>query len=123
MAVGIALDDTHDIFLEGSSFRRTNNGAYVAQKVLSTLQTVLGESVLEPDLGLPYYTEVFVRPVDVPAVSTLIKEAILNVDGVNRLLTFDIDFDSASRQFKVNFSVNTTYGDIDPIDVTINPGG
>lgn len=120
MSTGLALDANNDIFIEGVEFRRTKDAAYVAQKVRSTLKTILGESDIDPNLGVPYFSEIFQRPVDVAQAEALLKDAILGVEGVNELLTFETDFDSTSRYFSLNFSADTIYGDIEVADITIN---
>lgn len=120
MAFGLALDKNNDIFIEGGSFKRTYDGAYVAQKVRSVLNTIQGEVISDPDFGIPYFTDIFVKPVNLGQVASVFKTAILNVDGVDSLLSFDFDFDSSTRKYILNFSVNTEYGEIDLEDVTIN---
>ena len=120
MAFGLSLDADNDIFIEGGTFSRTSDGAYVAQKVRSVLNTIQGEVVSDPTFGIPYFTDIFVKPVNLGQVASIFKTKILSVEGVNGLLSFDFDYDPETRKYLLDFSVNTDYGEIVIDDVTIN---
>lgn len=116
---GLALDKNNDIFIEGGTFKRTYDGAYIVQKVRSVLNTVKGEVSSDPDFGIPYFTEIFQKPVDIGQVASIFKTAILEIDGVNELLDFDFDYLPDTRIFSLSFSLNTDYGTIVIDEVTI----
>ena len=122
MSKGLALDASNDLILTGSSFTRSNGAAYVAQKLRSRLQLIYGESILDETEGIEYFSSIFIKPVDLQAVASIFKTTIINTDGVNELLTFNYDLDTTQRELTVTFSVNTTYGDIDVNDFTLNIG-
>lgn len=123
MAFGLALDKFNDLIIENNTFRRTSQGAYVAQKVRSTLQLIQGESDNNIDEGIPYFTSVFIKPVDIAGVASIFKSSILNTEGVNELTKFEFNLDKDSRVFTLNFSINTDWGDILVNDFTITQGG
>jgi len=122
MGKGLALDKNNDILIGGSGFKRVSNGEYLAQKLRSRLQLIQGESELAEDEGIPYFTDIFVKPVDLPAVASLFKAEILNTEGINELLTFEYSLDTSQRKLTIGFSVNTIYGEIDINNFTINTG-
>lgn len=123
MANGLALDKTNDLLIEDNNFVRSSNGAYVAQKVRSTLQLIQGELEDYPEEGIPYYSSVFQKPVDIASVASIFKSAILGVDGVNSLIKFNFELDTTSRIFILDFSVNTDWDEIEINDFTITQGG
>lgn len=116
---GLALDENNDIILSGGSFKRTYDGAYTAQAVKTTVQLVQGESSVDEDAGIPYFSEVFVRPANIAQVESLLKTAILNIEGVNSLLSFESTFDTETRKYRLDFSADTDYGTIVLDDFTI----
>ena len=116
---GLSLDEQNDLILQGGSFKRTSEGAYVAQMVKTMLQTVEGEIESDPTLGIPYFTEIFIKPVNLAQVAATFKAKILAVAGVDSLLDFDFDYNEKTRQFTLDFSVNTTWGEIVIEDVTV----
>lgn len=122
MAKGLALDTNNDIIIGGTEFTRTSDADYLGQKLRSRLQLIEGESQIDRTQGIPYFTEVFVKPVDLPAVASLFKSVIINTEEVNELLTFDYDLDDEQRIFTVSFSVNSIYGDLEINNFTINTG-
>lgn len=122
MAKGLGLDATNDIILGGTEFTRTSEADHLAQKLRSKLQLIEGESQLDGVAGIPYFTDVFVKPVDLPGVASLFKYEILNTLGVDELLRFDYDLDTTQRILTIGFSVNSIYGEVNISDLTINIG-
>lgn len=122
MAKGLALDASNDIIVGGTEFTRTADATYLAQKLRSRLQLIEGESQLDVTEGIPYFTQIFVKPVDLPGVASIFKSTIINTEGVNELLTFDYDLDTTQRVLSVSFSVNSIYGDFEIKDFTLNIG-
>lgn len=122
MATGLGLDKNNDIIIGGSVFTRTTGEDHLAQKLRSKLQLVHGESQLDETAGIEYFTDIFVKPVDLPAVASIYKSTIINTEGVKELLSFDYDLDTTQRELTVGFSVNTIYGELNINSFTINIG-
>jgi len=122
MAKGLAVDANNDIILGGTEFVRTSDANHLSQTLRSKLQLIEGESQLNRTAGIEYFTDIFVKPVDLPAVASLFKSEILSTEGVNELLRFDYDLDTTQRVLTIGFSVNSIYGDIDINQFTINTG-
>lgn len=117
---GLALDSSNDIIVGKTSITRTDEGAHVVQKVRSRLLVIAGEYEDDEDEGIPYFSDIFTKPVNFPAVASLFKSRILGTEGVNELLSFDTEYDGATREYSLSFSVNTDYGEVSISDVTIN---
>lgn len=122
MSKGFGLNANNDIFIGGTQFTRTADADHLAQTLRSKLQLIQGESQLDTAAGIPYFTDIFVKPVDLPGVASLFKSEIINTVGVNELLRFDYDLDTTQRHLTIGFSVNTIYGDINISNLTINIG-
>ncbi len=122
MAKGFGLTKSNDMLLVGNQFVRSDSGVHLTQKLRSRLQLVQGESNADSEAGLPYFTEIFVKPVDLGHVASLYKTEILNTEGIKSLLRFTYDLDPTERELSISFSVNSIYGEININKLTINIG-
>jgi len=93
--------------------------ASTEQRLKVRLQIFLREWFLDRTAGQPYYEEVFSKAPNISEIEARLKEAILTTERVLEILSFDIDFNNASRTLFVNFAVSTIDGDI-VIDDGIN---
>lgn len=117
-----ALNAHNDIFLQGGRFARVTNGAYVVQAVRSRLLFYREEWFLDKTAGVPYFQSVFVKPANLGRVESLLKQEILQTNGVARLVSFSMEFNPTTRKLEVEFSAETTFGVIISDQVTINNG-
>ncbi len=89
------------------------------QQVRSRLLFYLEEWFLDNTAGLPYFQSFFKKPADPSLVESRIKAEILATPGVLKLISFEYDFDKATRAFNVSFKAETEYGDVAG-DISIN---
>ncbi len=82
----------------------------ILQDVTQTLQFLYGEWFLDSTKGLPYFQQVLVKAPDLNAIQGIFADAILAVNGILELLTFEFDFDAPSRLLTITFSARTTDG-------------
>lgn len=119
--IGRALDQNNDLIVEDGSFKLVQDGAEVVQAVRSNLLFYFGEWFLDTTYGVQYFEQVFIKPVNLANVESLLKSAILNTDGVDKLLSFAMDFNNVpDRKLSVSFEAETIYGVIINEEVTIN---
>ena len=81
------------------------------QAVATILKTFQGEWFLDTRYGIAYFQEIFRKPADINRAQLLIKEAILGVEGVSGLNSFDATFDSNTRKMTITFEATTSFGD------------
>jgi hypothetical protein len=105
-----ALDSNNDIFVRRRSIALVSDGAEVVQHVRSRLLFYLGECSWAVTSGVPYFTRVFVKPMNLAEVEAILKSVIILTPGVNELLDFKMSFNSTTRKLAVAFEANTTYG-------------
>jgi len=114
-----ALDSENNIFLDtNGSIKRVSDGAETVQHVRSRLLFYLGESPLDTSQGVPYFEEIFVKPVDLPQAESLLKTIIIQTPGVQELIDFGLEFDSSTRNLSVTWEAISTFGDV--IGATVN---
>lgn len=105
----ILLGDDGDLAFTGGDLRMV---ASVAQAVRVNLSFVRGEWFLAPEVGLPYYTEVLVKPALLQQIGALFRRAILETPGVRDILSLTVSFDGPTRVLTVRFAADTDEGEI-----------
>ena len=108
----LALDANHDLHLgprQGIAIAR--DGDQSAQGVITRLQLLLGEFYLDRSAGTPWFEQVLTDNPDIRLIETTLKERILDAPDVTGLLSFDLDFDAASRSLTLSFVAQTVFGE------------
>jgi hypothetical protein len=87
----------------------------VALAVQVAINTFRGEWFLNTEAGVPYYQNVLGKKVVATTAEfdSVIRAAVLGVEGVNRIVAYESSFDDRSRQYTVAFTADTIYGPID----------
>lgn len=93
----------------------------VAQAVLTGLKLWLGEWFIDTTAGVPYQFGVLGKNSKATADS-VIRNAILDVQGVESIESYFSTFDGESRLFAVNCRINTIYGQTS-VNTIIKPLG
>lgn len=83
----LAVSETGDIFMTQS----------VKQAVLIRLRWIYNEWRLGPELGFPWFEEVFVKNPNTLKIRQLIREEILKVDEVVSATVASVQYDKAKR--------------------------
>lgn len=81
------------------------------QAVSTRLKMFFGEWFLDVLDGTKYFENIFIKPVNLSLAEATLKERILQTEGVATLETFSASYDPDSRDFNVEFSATTEYGD------------
>ncbi len=69
----------------------------VRQAILIRLRWIFGEWRLGPELGFPWFEEVFVKNPNIIKLKQLIRDEIMGVDGVTEAVVSDIKYDKSGR--------------------------
>ena len=72
----------------------------VRQAVLIRLRWIYGEWRLGPELGFPWFEEVFVKNPNTPKIRQLVRDEILQVEGVTAADVQSVTYDQAKRTAK-----------------------
>ena len=76
----------------------------VAQHLKIRLRFIRGEYFLDTRVGLPYYSQIWVKNPNLAAVETIYRRAIRETPGVDTLDRFDFSFDASTRELSIGFS-------------------
>jgi len=110
--IGRALNKCNDLFLENGRIGTIQAGDQVVQHVRTRLLTYLGEWFLDINAGLPYFQNIFTKPVNLTLTESVIKNEILQTPDVNKLVSFEFTFDRTKRILEIEFEAETTFGEV-----------
>lgn len=112
MKVDFAIDSAGNFLRESNGLRMSKTRIeYVAQKLQIKFRFFLGEWYLNTSLGLPYFTKMLEKGVDISFIEAIFKATIYKVPEIKELKTFSVTVEPASRKLKVAFSVKLTDSD------------
>ena len=107
--------DDQDIRLDARSGLDVKDGLEsLRQRVIEHLKLFRGEYYLDTSRGIPYFDEVFTRPVQPGMVSAVISSGILEKSPeVTGIKDIRLTFDTPSRSVIFEVTVDTVYGPMD----------
>lgn len=108
--MGLALDASHDLYASGGRIALVAGADAIAQSIETRLLLFSGEFYLDTDAGFPWREEVFISSPDRERIESLAKAEILSVDNVRDLREFSMTIDPQTRQLRIEFVVDTTFG-------------
>lgn len=105
------LDDDGDYTFGGSanSFYR-NDPQGVAQSVITRLRLWENEWFLDISEGTPYLGGVMGK-YTIDDVDSIIKDRIINTEGVTEITSYQSSFNPDLRKFSVSVTISTAYGE------------
>lgn len=112
--VDLKLDpDTGDLVLVDRDLVLITGAELVRQRLWIALRLFRGEWFLDAEAGVPWFQSILKKGVAKGTVDELLRERILGVTDVNRILTYSSDIDAAARIISVAFAVDSVYGPVD----------
>ena len=106
----IQMTSTGDIYVtEAGDISLTES---VRQAVIIKIKWILDEWRLGPDIGFPWFEEVFIKNPDLAKIRSLLRSAIMEVQGVQSAKVTEAVIDTQKRSLTVKFSFvvdETTY--------------
>lgn len=117
--IDLLLDDTGDVCIENFDLAFTSSdGDYVAQKLGFKLHFVEGEWFLDLSKGIPYFTSIFKKNPDLKIVGDLFKRAILTIDEVSKIQSFELTL-TVKRELQISFTAVLADGETLDYEETI----
>lgn len=118
-----ALDANGDYsFGRGQNNFLVNSPAAVAQAVQTALLLFQGEWFLDSSVGMPWLTQV-VGTGTQGLYDQAIKNVVLQVQGVNAIISYSSSLNTAKRHLSVTMTISTIFGQAQLTPVTIPAGG
>jgi len=113
------LDSDHDMMYGQGRSNFITAAAAVGQAVYTRLLMLRGEWFLDTEAGVPYMTDVMIKPANLALVESALKQVILETEGVNQIRDFSMLLNSVERSLVVTVSLLTDYDDIQNITVRL----
>lgn len=102
----------NDLVVTAGDLVTTDDADRVAQAVHMRLQAFKGEWFIDRTFGIAYFEDILGQKMITTEYDAVVKAGILEVDGVNRIVSFDSSFDRSNRIYEVEFVADTIYGPI-----------
>lgn len=75
----------------------------VRQAVLIRLRWLFGEWRFAPEVGVPYIERIMVKKPDVESIKQIIRQEIMDVDGMTDVRNLEVNIDSQKRTARITF--------------------
>ncbi len=110
MSKSFSINDVNDIYLDKNGNLAISDGLTALIEICKQyMQTILGELVLNTDQGLPYFQAVFTGVPNVQQFVAAGRAALLTVDGVIQVLSFDVTV--SDKKLNYIAVIQTIYGE------------
>jgi hypothetical protein len=96
------------VFGTGNDFHK-DSPETVAQAVRTRLLLYQGDWFLQPDAGVPWRSDVL-GALPEGAYEDVIRDAILETEGVTAIVDFSVTLDPDTRRLRINATIDTEYG-------------
>jgi hypothetical protein len=107
----IALDDTHDFYLDASGdIAIAEDIDALETDIEVTLRADRGQWAFDQTYGAPWRGEIFRKAPDVPRISATLKAVVASIPKVNRIIQWEDSFDSRARTLTIDGALDTDYG-------------
>lgn len=80
------------------------------QRIESHLRTFKKEVYDNEDVGVPYYSEVLVKNPDIASIEALLIYQTSLVEGVSKVDSLEVNFETTTREFAVKYRVTAVGG-------------
>ena len=108
----VRLDpNTNDLDLSGSKARlTTDDNDALAQSLTIRLKFFKNEWEFNPEEGIDYYGQVYVKGQSTDIIDSIFRERILSTNGVKSIKEYESDYDAATRKASIKFTVERDDG-------------
>lgn len=103
---------TNDIQILNGDLALVSEVEELQQKLLTRLRWFYGEYVFDTSKGMRYFEDILVKNPNLPNIENLLKSIISETDGVNKILSFKLEYDPKQRTASIFFEVDTVYGNL-----------
>lgn len=118
MTIDLKINDSSDVIIDGFDLQLVDGLEQLRQNLLIRLKFFSNDWFLDTRVGIPYYEDIFIKAPNRIRIENVLKQEILNTDGINEILDFESDFNNNFRNFTVKFTALSDQGQFD-LEVTL----
>lgn len=100
--LNLKLNAEHDLDLVNGNVPTTSD---LVQRIDCRIRTFLGEHWLNPEIGVPYFTDFLVKNPDTVKCAQIIAAQIRTVPGVSSVERVKVLFDKTALRLSISFVV------------------
>ena len=113
ISVYSSIDSAQDIHLdEHGNLAIATDQEDIKQRVIERLQYFFKEWFLAYEEGVPYFQDIFTRPVNSELVSSILTDQIRTVEGVLGVSNVRVEIDPITRHMTFFTIIQTEFGEI-----------
>ena len=101
---------TGDCVVTAGQLQLVADGPAIQQAITAALRSFQGEWFLDLASGIPYFQSVLVKNPDPRLLRDVFRDAILAVQGVQRMIAIDFQYTPATRALAVSWRAMTSSG-------------
>lgn len=106
----LALTSAHDLDVSTIDLKLFSDAEQVAQQLRIKLQLWRGEWFLDTEFGTPYLQSILGKQLTLSGALAALKQSILEVSGVQRIVELTYAFSNTTRKLTVTFTAETPFG-------------
>ncbi len=95
---------THDLDLSSGGLELVTGDDAVVQKLSIRYQFFRGEWFLDQQVGIPYWTDIFIKNPNIANVNSIMRQTALSTPGIDELSEFTSTLDPNTRGLAISFS-------------------
>lgn len=114
--IDVSLDSEGDLLIDDYDLVLIDELDQTIQNATIRLRFFLGEWYLDTSAGVSYYEDFFIKAPNQIRIENVIKQEILDTDGILEITEFSSEFGASSRSFSVQFSAT---GDQDEFNLEV----
>lgn len=99
-----------DLAIENGDLVLVSGADELVQLLRTRLLWFYGEYKFNTSLGVRYFEDILVKNPNIPNIETLLKNVIAETDGVNKIASFQMDYNAQQRTASISFVVDSVYG-------------
>lgn len=96
---------THDVVTDGYDLSLVTGVDLIRQRIKQRILTIQGEWFLDTDAGLPWFDQIIGKGAEEQEISALLIQSIIETEGVDALVEFDLTIDRRARTMLLQFRV------------------
>ena len=106
----LLIPNMNDFYKEkGKTILTRTNIEYYQQKIRAVLSFQKGEWFTDATIGIPYIGSFYLSKSEHRSlIISSIKSKILNIDGIDSIISFNTEYDKAKRKLMVSFVVKSS---------------
>jgi hypothetical protein len=108
----LGLTDTGELTIVDGDLVIVTGKDSLLSDLRARLEFFKGEWFRDLDEGVPFFTDVFVKKPNLPAIRTIFADMITSTPGIKELVSIALELDAATRTAVLTYSATSDLGEL-----------